>query len=136
MINAQEWLESQEEYNTKEKRTRVKKLDISKQNLEGHLNLSDFTNLEELNCILNQLTELSFDGLTHLKNFYCRNNYLTNLDFLNNLNQEKLTNLSIRNNNLPKQDLSVFSKFINLKELVEKFFRASSLFLKTILSDL
>ncbi|CAH1756533.1 15476_t:CDS:10 [Entrophospora sp. SA101] len=89
----------------------------AKQNLEGHLNLSDFINLEELNCILNQLTELSFDGLTHLKNFYCRNNYLTNLDFLNNLNQEELTNLSIRNNNLPKQDLSVFSRFVNLKEL-------------------
>ncbi|MCE8159264.1 MAG: protein kinase [Candidatus Moeniiplasma glomeromycotorum] len=117
MVNAQEWLESQKEYNTKEKRSQVNKLDISNKNLEGKLNLSDFTNLTELNCILNQLTELNFNALIHLKNLYCRNNYLTKLDFLNNLNPEKLTNLSIRNNNLPKQDLTVFSRFINLESL-------------------
>jgi len=45
MVNAQEWLESQEEYNTKEKREKAQRLVISEQ-LTGTLDLIDFTHRE------------------------------------------------------------------------------------------
>ena len=48
MVNAQEWLESQEQYDTKEKRSAIKELIISNKKLEGKLNLSDFINLKKL----------------------------------------------------------------------------------------
>jgi Leucine-rich repeat (LRR) protein len=57
------------------------------------------------------------NNLAMLEELNCCGNYLTDLNFLNNLNPEKLTNLSLRNNNFPEQDLSVFSKFINLEGL-------------------
>ncbi|CAI2177391.1 3979_t:CDS:2 [Funneliformis geosporum] len=44
-------------------------------------------------------------------------NQLTNLNFLNNLNEEKLTGLYIQNNNFPESDLTPLSKFINLEIL-------------------
>ena len=63
-MNAQEWLESQEEYSTKEKRQEIKELDISNQNLEGKLDLSDFANLERLNCSNNLLTDIDLTNLS------------------------------------------------------------------------
>ena len=59
MVNAQEWLEIQEEYNTKEKRELVKKLYISNRRLEGKLDLLDFVNLEGLDCTCNNLTSIN-----------------------------------------------------------------------------
>jgi len=50
LVNAQEWLESQEEYNTKTKREQITELDINAKRLEGKLNLNDFTSLEVLKC--------------------------------------------------------------------------------------
>jgi len=149
MVNAQEWLESQEEYNTKEKRAQVKKLNISgfdwnnwKENpnwnkLEGELDLSDFINLETLNCSFNQLTNLNLSSCQKLKVFDCGFNKLTNLDLSNltqlesiecydnyltsfdysSLNPNKLTHLNITGNKLPEQDLTVFTRFINLETL-------------------
>jgi Leucine-rich repeat (LRR) protein len=43
--------------------------------------------------------------------------FLNNLGFLNNINPENLTELSLTNNDFPSQDLSVFSRFVNLKIL-------------------
>ncbi|CAJ0866271.1 13983_t:CDS:10, partial [Entrophospora sp. SA101] len=93
-----------------------KELDISEKSLEGSLDLSDFVNLESLNCINNRLTILNVGACNKLRELYCKNNCLISINYPIS-NPEKLTNLSIRNNNLPKQDLSAFSKFVNLKGL-------------------
>jgi hypothetical protein len=90
MVNAQKWLESQEKYNTKEKRSKVIELDISSQGLEGELDLSDFTELEKLFCSWNKLTDLQ-------------------------LSAEKLFWVEANNNNL--KDLSIFSKHVHLKKI-------------------
>ncbi|WP_172575367.1 leucine-rich repeat domain-containing protein [endosymbiont GvMRE of Glomus versiforme] len=76
-------------------REQITVLGISHKNIHGSLNLEGFGNLEKLNC---------------------DNNKLTNLNFLNNLNAEKLTELYIDNNNIII-DLTPFSKFTNLKGL-------------------
>ncbi|KLL04845.1 MAG: hypothetical protein MRERV_1c097 [Mycoplasmataceae bacterium RV_VA103A] len=158
MVKAQKWLKSKKEYNTKEKREKVINLNISTRGLEGELDLSDFTNLEklecsgnkltnlnisnchqlkalycdhnqltslnlskcinltELYCFDNKLTKLDLTDLTQLEEIGCNNNYLTNFDY-SSLSSEKLNWLNISNNNLPEQDLSVFSRFINLEGL-------------------
>src|SRR5207248_1989458 len=56
--------------NFNQTRKQITKLHISYKNLQGSLKLEGFVNLERL---------------------YCSSNQLTNLDFLNNLNPEKLT---------------------------------------------
>ena len=60
---------------------------------------------------------MKLNSFVNLEKLYCSKNSLTNLDFLNNLNPEKLTNLDIRNNNFPKSDLIPFNRFINLEYL-------------------
>lgn len=59
MLKVQQWLESQEKYNTKEKRGKVKELDISGKGLEDDLDLSEFINLENLDCSYNQLSTIN-----------------------------------------------------------------------------
>ncbi|KLL01685.1 MAG: hypothetical protein MRERC_11c042 [Mycoplasmataceae bacterium RC_NB112A] len=59
MVNAQEWLDK--EYPNKKEREDVKKLDIGLNNLEGKLNLSGFSSLEQLDCSNNNLTVLILD---------------------------------------------------------------------------
>jgi len=48
LTNAQEYID--QEYPTEESRTKETKLYLLNKNLEGDLNLVDFTNLKELNC--------------------------------------------------------------------------------------
>jgi Leucine-rich repeat (LRR) protein len=96
-------------------REEITKLSISGQGLERNLDLSDFTNLEELNCSNNCLTNLNLNNCRKLKKFYCSNNYLTEIPYFSNL--EKIIELSIGNNNFPTQNLSIFSKFRNLEQL-------------------
>ncbi|MCE8163176.1 MAG: protein kinase [Candidatus Moeniiplasma glomeromycotorum] len=80
----------------KEKREQLKKLNIEKKNLTDGLDLSDFKNLEELNCSKNNLT---------------------NCYFLNTLpHPEKITYLNLGNNKI-SQNLVVFGRFGNLKYL-------------------
>lgn len=93
MVQAQQWLESQEQYNTKQKRQNIKELEISNKDLEGELNLSDFDNLEHLVCLENNLTKVTFSPSVN----------------------EKLTYLDISNNNFPEQDLSFLTNLVNLK---------------------
>jgi hypothetical protein len=93
MVNAQEWLESQEKYNTKKKRAEIKKLDISgwdhinwqtKSNWEkltGNLDLSDFVNLEKLYFAHNQITELDLSNCYKLVELHCFNNKLREIKF-------------------------------------------------------
>ncbi|MCE8159247.1 MAG: protein kinase [Candidatus Moeniiplasma glomeromycotorum] len=137
MVNAQEWLKSQEKYNTREKREKVIGLKIVNKELERELDLRDFINLEYLDCSHNRLTKLNIKSCLKLKNLNCGFNKLTNLDLTNlnllevfscsdnylnhldysSLNPNKLFWLNITDNNLSEQDLSVFSEFIKLKSL-------------------
>lgn len=85
----------------KSRRKEIKELDISEnvyntseKNFQGVLDLSDFVNLEELDCYGNKLTDLKLDNCL------------------------KLTSLDIRNNNFLKRDLSMFSKLVNLENLM------------------
>jgi len=54
--------------------------------------------------------------LNKLKEVDCNDNYLENFDY-STLNPKKLTLLNVTANNLSAQDLSVFSRFVNLESL-------------------
>ncbi|CAG8557508.1 327_t:CDS:2, partial [Racocetra persica] len=134
--DAQKWLDK--EY-PKETRDDVEKLNIlNNKNLEGSLNLEGFINLKEFDCSSNRLTRLDFSDCSQLEivrcqknnltsleftncpnitELYCNRNQLTNLDFLKHLSSEKVEVLSIANNNFADNDLNVFSRFVNLKNL-------------------
>src|SRR4051794_10319484 len=135
MVNAQEWLDK--EYPL-EKRLGIKQLNIADQKLLGSLNLNSFINLEYLNCEDNRLTNLEASDLVKLKEILCSNNRLTSdglkISGLNNLekfsgkynlftkieaflNLKSLKNLELTDNNFSDQDLSIFSKVINLESL-------------------
>src|SRR5205814_7559037 len=87
MVNAQEFINKNYPDKT------IKDLEISNKNLEGNLDLSDFTELEELNCSDNQLTNLKF------------------------AKEEKITKLDLRDNFFAQKDLSFLSNFTNLESL-------------------
>jgi Leucine-rich repeat (LRR) protein len=72
-------------------------------------------NLEKLACGNNKLTDLDVSKLTNLKTLACPNNLLTNINYPRN--PEKLINVIVSDNNLLAQDISVFSKFVNLEIL-------------------
>jgi len=93
---------------------KLKEIDCSENELT-ELDLTNLTDLEMLNCVFNQLTNLDLSNLFNLKELYCRDNYLISINYPPN--PEKLIELSIRNNNLDKQNLSIFSKFTNLQTL-------------------
>lgn len=114
MVKAQEWLD--QNY-PKEKRRKITKLEINNSYLEGSLDLTDFKNLEKLECIGNQLTNLVLWNPSKIYALYCYENYINNFHFLNDLDSKKLEEISISNNDLPKSDLSIFSRFTNLKYL-------------------
>lgn len=84
--------------------------------LERTLDLSDFINLERLECNNNQLTQIILPQNNQLKKIAVNNNLLTNFDFVN-LNPDTLTDLDLHNNNLEAMDISVFGSLINLEEL-------------------
>lgn len=99
------------------------------------MDLSDFANLEELDCSDNQLTQIEITNCFNLKTLWCFNNQLTELNvkgspnlntincpnnFLTNLdlNQNgKLEYLEIKDNNFKEQDLTFLTHLVNLKEL-------------------
>ncbi|WNE41278.1 MAG: hypothetical protein AM1032_000018 [Mycoplasmataceae bacterium] len=105
--------------------------------LIGTLNLSDFINLESLNCSNNLLTEIILPINEKLTVLNCTNNSLTSLNLFNNnqireidlsnnnltnfpyqlLNCETLSNINIGDNNLEETNLEIFSKLINLEYL-------------------
>jgi len=125
MVNAQEYLD--ENY-PKNQRNQIIKLHISNRDLEGSLELSDFVNLERLDCSYNKLVNLKITNCPNISYFGIWANKITSFDFTS-LNPQTLTYLFICDNNFSRQDLSVFSKFVNLidldlgtnnKELVEK----------------
>jgi len=81
------------------------------------LDLTYCSQLVEVRCQQNQLIKLTFPlKLSNLEKLDCHDNSLTNLDWAA-LNGEKLTVLSLANNNFPSRDLSFLTDFTNLKEL-------------------
>ncbi|CAI2197297.1 6033_t:CDS:2, partial [Funneliformis geosporum] len=101
-----------------ELRSETVELDIRNRNLQGSLKLKEFANLKKLNCANNQLTELDLSDCPNLEKLECCDNQLIDLEFLNNLNQKKMINLEISNNNFSNNcDLNPLSSFVNLKEL-------------------
>lgn len=134
MINAQEWLD--ENY-PKEQRGELTNLDIRKNNLKGSIIFERFDNLEYLTCGDNEITNVKLNNLPKLTTFCCCNAELSKLTVNNcpnishfdcklnlikefdfdSLNFEKLKYLELYNNNFQEQNLTCFSKFINLEKL-------------------
>jgi Leucine-rich repeat (LRR) protein len=87
--------------------------------LGGELVLTDFVNLEELDCYNNKITSLNLSDCSKLKEINCSDNQLTNHDFFNKqLSFEKLTLLDISNNNFSEQkDLKFLELFTELENL-------------------
>lgn len=134
MVNAQEWLDQN---NPKEQRNKIIELNISEKKLEGSLDLQEFPSLEWLDCHNNQITSLNISNCKNLEALFCDSNKLTSLDLTScqklkmlecsdnylkkfnyfSCNPDKLTLLNVSDNNLPRQDLSVFSRFSKLEHL-------------------
>jgi len=144
MTEAEEYI--QKEYKISEKKS-LTELDISNHSLTGISDLSDFVNLEKLNCSFNQLTGINVKNNKKLKELHCKNNLLTSLDLRNceelkvleaqNYEKDgyksfnKLSDISFLSKlpnpekleilclcgNKIRSDLSPFDKLINLKKL-------------------
>jgi hypothetical protein len=135
MVNTQEYLN--QNYPNKEETT---KINLSNQNLEGNLTIKDFPNLISIECGNNknnialielnnlpkltsfyanncQLTDIKIKNCLNIEHLKVANNFLTDLNFLNNLNPKKITILSIHSNNFSEQTLEPFSKFTSLQWL-------------------
>jgi hypothetical protein len=153
MVNAQDWLEQNypkegtcirktedkkgegEGWNNFSKTCdKITKLDISREHLEGSLDLSDFPNLRILWCQKNEITELDVSCCLNLKILVCWKNSLVSLDVSQNkqlivlfCSENQLTALDLENNsalqkvhvkgNKIKSDLNIFSHLTNLEEL-------------------
>jgi len=137
MTTLQEYLNNK--YPTKEDKELVEKISIfsiyqerQEQNdsepLEGgELDLSEFTNLKEIDgeiivdgehLLKTPLTKLNLSGCAELTGLFFGYNNLTSVDFLQVLPcPEKLQTLSIYNNNIQFTDIEIFSKFVNLRSL-------------------
>jgi len=82
-----------------------------------NLNIKNCPKLRRVVCNSNQLVNLDLIGLNELEVIDCSDNFLTDLDY-SILDPAKLICLNISNNNLSKQNLSIFSQFVNLKVLM------------------
>lgn len=102
----------------KESRGQINSLEISGRGLNGLLNLVDFTNLEELYCYDNQLTEIKFatSSFNKLRVLHVGSNNFSeqDLELFSHLNGLEVLNL--RNNNF-RGDLKVLKGLVNLRSL-------------------
>ena len=71
--------------------------------MEGNLDLSDFINLRELDCVSNKLTSLNLIKCQQLEKINCSSNLLTKLVINNNC---QITSLSCAFNGLTVLDVS------------------------------
>ncbi|CAI2188452.1 1678_t:CDS:2 [Funneliformis geosporum] len=117
----------------------ITKLDISGKQLAGELDLNQYTELEELNCMSNNLNKLSLSGCLNLRKLLCSYNNLNDLDLSNNSNlaeidcwfsgfliknflttlsnPEKIVRVSLRENRLLSISLDEFTQLVNLNTL-------------------
>ena len=82
--------------------TQLTELDCSYNRLTS-LDVSNNAQLKTLWCVVNQLTSLDVSNCTQLKELYCNTNQLTALDVSNNT---KLTHINCSNNKLSSLDVS------------------------------
>jgi len=87
MVNAQEYINNNY---PKETKKNLKTLDISGKDLEGHLDLKDFINLERLDCYENRITSLNLINNKNLTYLNPSSNPISNLDLSQN---KKLTEI-------------------------------------------
>jgi len=90
MVNAQQWLDANY---PKENRSEIKELHINgfdgeyhkyeEEKLSGSLDLSDFVNLEKLDCSGNLLTNLDLTKCINMQELDCGTNELTELNLTN-----------------------------------------------------
>ncbi|CAB4388412.1 unnamed protein product [Rhizophagus irregularis] len=133
--NTQKYLDKQ--YPIKGDRTNLNELKMTNENLEGHLDLSDFINLKKLDCSNNKLTSLDISKNEKLTEIDCSQNNLISLDLSNCLNLKSVTANYNRLNELKlpviensdkfeylnlldnsfSQKLNCFGRLINLKDL-------------------
>lgn len=111
---AQKWLDKKY---PKETRDEIVFLTIDSRNLEGELELEGFSSLERIEGFKNKLTKLEIINCPKVSYLNISYNLFEKLGSLGNLVPERLVSLSIHNNNFSQQDLSCFSRFINLEYL-------------------
>lgn len=99
------YLFNDDEYNKGKMRYEITHLKLSDLNLIGSLDLSDFINLEKLDCSTNQLTELILSNNNKLKKVNCYSNLLTKID-LSNCNN--IASLYCNNNQLTEIKLDSY----------------------------
>jgi Leucine-rich repeat (LRR) protein len=113
-VFAQEWLD--EKY-PKNIRNKHKKLDLCYSGrtteLAGELDLTEFIDLEYLDCSNNKLTSLNLNNLDKLKVVDCSFNELTSLQIDN---CRSINILNVKNQPL-SGELSIFSHLVNLERL-------------------
>ncbi|RIA81142.1 hypothetical protein C1645_744742 [Glomus cerebriforme] len=107
-----------------EKRKVTVELNLDENLLKGDLIIEGITlrNLPNLKVFVahnmyEKFKRLDIINCPQIKEIDIGNNHLTNLEFLDNLDFEKLTKLVIGESDFPSQDLSKFSKFENLENL-------------------
>lgn len=100
---------------------KVKVLSLEAQDLEGYLDLSEFSNLEELDCSCNELTGLNLSKCTNLSKLNCSINLFDDLDFLTKLpNPDKLIYLNIDDCGIDLSQgkiIKILQSFTNLENM-------------------
>lgn len=96
------------------KRNEIKHLKIDAKKVFGVLDISDFQNLEELECSSNLITEIVLPTRNKLEKISIINSPLKRINF-SALNPETFRFINIWNNNLDNVDIDVF---INLNKLM------------------
>ncbi len=76
---------------------------VQNKNINSLVGIESFINLQNLNCSINNLTELNISALSSLTNLRCDSNMLNSLDLSQNT---LLTDLACNNNNLSVVDVT------------------------------
>jgi Leucine-rich repeat (LRR) protein len=109
--SAQRWLDY---FFPRERRNQITHLDISKNELEGSLNLNDFINLEVFDCFDNKIISLDSSNCEEFSYLNCGKNQLIALLLPKRGRELKFLNLA---NNKLEENLMIFTHLENLEEL-------------------
>jgi Leucine-rich repeat (LRR) protein len=96
--------------------SQLRELNCSNNHLTN-LDISNNQQIEQINFTNNQLTNLDLTELTKIEKIFGSDNQLTNLEFLKDLNPIEIRTLRLDNNDFPAQDLSCFSHLTGLNRL-------------------